>query len=189
MLMQGLDRRVRRTQQLLAKALIALTLEKGYDAVTIRDITERADVGYATFFRHYHAKDELLSYVLEFVLAELIALLGSPSVANEPEVTGDILFRYVQEHAEVVRVLLDSHALRQKLLDLAIQSTMREKQELPESLVPLEVAAQHIVASSIALIEWWLKRGMPYSSERMGLIYAELIARPIYNIRSADVVQ
>jgi AcrR family transcriptional regulator len=46
------DRRVKRTQSALAKALIALTLEKGYDAVTIRDITERADIGYATFFRH-----------------------------------------------------------------------------------------------------------------------------------------
>ena len=46
------DRRVRRTQNLLAKALIALTLEKGYEAVTIRDITQRADVAYATFFRH-----------------------------------------------------------------------------------------------------------------------------------------
>ncbi|HEY7418111.1 MAG TPA: TetR/AcrR family transcriptional regulator, partial [Ktedonobacteraceae bacterium] len=69
------DRRVRRTQQLLAKALIALTLEKGYEAVTIRDITERADIGYATFFRHYHDKDELLRGVLDVVLTELTDLL------------------------------------------------------------------------------------------------------------------
>jgi AcrR family transcriptional regulator len=39
------DRRIRRTQHLLAQALIALTLEKGYEAVTIRDLTERADIG------------------------------------------------------------------------------------------------------------------------------------------------
>ena len=44
------DRQVKRTEDLLAKALIALSLEKGYEAVTIRDLTERADVGYATFF-------------------------------------------------------------------------------------------------------------------------------------------
>src|SRR5258708_24160624 len=65
------DRRVKRTQNLLAKALIALTLEKGYEAVTIRDITERADIGYATFFRHYHDKDALLREVLDVVLSEL----------------------------------------------------------------------------------------------------------------------
>ncbi len=58
--MESQDRRIKRTQQLLAKALIALTLEKGYEVVTIRDITEWADVGYATFFRHYYSKDALL---------------------------------------------------------------------------------------------------------------------------------
>jgi hypothetical protein len=40
------------------------------------------------------------------------------------------------------------------------------------------VAAQHIVSSTIALIEWWLKRQMPYTPERMGQIYEELISRP-----------
>src|SRR5437762_14310178 len=74
-IMEVRDRRVRRTQHLLARALIALTLEKGYEAVTIRDITERADLGYATFFRHYHDEDELLEAFLEVVMAELIDLL------------------------------------------------------------------------------------------------------------------
>ena len=58
--MAMLDRRVKRTQRLLAEALISLTLEKGYDAVSIRDITERADVAYATFFRHHEDKEALL---------------------------------------------------------------------------------------------------------------------------------
>ena len=62
------DRRVERTENLLANALIALSLEKGYEAITIRDITERADIGYATFYRHYHDKDELLAEVVEVVL-------------------------------------------------------------------------------------------------------------------------
>src|SRR5947209_15621162 len=98
------DRRVKRTQQLLAKALIARTLEKGYEAVTIRDITERADIGYATFFRHYHHKDELLQDVLDVVLTELIDLL-SPAIpnTNDPTTIGVLLFRYVQQQSEVVR--------------------------------------------------------------------------------------
>src|SRR2546430_5295773 len=96
------DRRVKRTQHLLARALIALTLEKGYEAVTIRDITKRADIGYATFFRHYRDKDELLKDVLDVVLAELIAMLCAPMPAADPLATGILLFRYIQEHEEVV---------------------------------------------------------------------------------------
>src|SRR5438477_12187143 len=107
--METQDRRVRRTQNLLAKALIALTLEKGYEALTIRDITERADIGYATFFRHYHDKDELLKDVLDVVLTELIDLLGSRQPAADPTTIGVLLFRYVQEQSEVVRVLLMRH--------------------------------------------------------------------------------
>src|SRR6266849_6503360 len=105
------DRRVRRTQHLLARALIALTLEKGYEAVTIRDITERADIGYATFFRHYHDKDELLEDVLDVVHAELVDLLCPVTPGADPAAIGVLLFRHVQEQSEVVRVLLGSHTL------------------------------------------------------------------------------
>src|SRR5437660_3409771 len=107
------DRRIRRTQQLLAKALIALTLEKGYEAVTIRDITERADIGYATFFRHYHDKDELLQDVMDVVLAELIEFLHPAIPEADPTAVGTLLFRYIQDKSEVMRVLLRSHMLLQ----------------------------------------------------------------------------
>src|SRR6266566_1653989 len=100
------DRRVRRTQHLLAKALISLTLEKGYEAVTIRDITERADIGYATFFRHYRDKDELLQGVLDVVLAELIDLLCPATPDADPAAIGVLLFRHIQEQSEAVRVLI-----------------------------------------------------------------------------------
>src|ERR1700682_308750 len=114
-IMEVQDRRVKRTQQLLTRALIALTLEKGYEAVTIRDITERADIGYATFFRHYRDKDELLEGVLDVVKAELIDLLCPATVGIDPTAIGVLLFRYVQEHSEVVRVLLGSHTLLPRL--------------------------------------------------------------------------
>jgi len=172
------DRRVKRTQHLLARALIALTLEKGYEAVTIRDITERADVGYATFFRHYHDKDELLKDVLDVVLTEIIDLLGSTQPAADPTTIGVLLFRYVQQQSEVVRVLLMSHALLQRSIEIATQNVVSEHTFLPDSVVPLEIAAHHIVASSISLIQWWLDHQMPYPPERMGVIYHELIIRP-----------
>jgi AcrR family transcriptional regulator len=175
------DRRVKRTQSLLAKALIALTLEKGYDAVTIRDITERADVGYATFFRHYHDKDALLRDVLEVVLAELMDLLQPPAPGADPATIGTVVFRYVQEHSEVCRVLLSprgSQSLLHRMVEAGTQSVMRQDAPLPGSPIPFEVAAYHLVNSSIALIQWWLEHEMPYPPEQMGVIYHELIVRP-----------
>jgi AcrR family transcriptional regulator len=174
------DRRVKRTENLLAKALVALTLEKGYEAVTIRDLTERADVGYATFFRHYHDKDELLADVVEVVLDELLVRLPSSPDADPAEV-GRLLFQYVAEHAEVIRVLLRSNGpsfLLKDIIETGTQSVLSQQMPPSSSIVPPEVAAYHLVTSTIALIQWWLDHDMPYSPERMGMMYQELIARP-----------
>ncbi|MEO8397816.1 MAG: helix-turn-helix domain-containing protein, partial [Chloroflexota bacterium] len=54
------DRRIERTRQLLSKALMDLIIERGYDTITIQDITDRANVSRATFYLHYKDKDELL---------------------------------------------------------------------------------------------------------------------------------
>jgi AcrR family transcriptional regulator len=172
------DRRVRRTQQLLARALVALTLEKGYEAVTIRDLTDRADIGYATFFRHYRDKDELLQDVLDVVLEELTGLLSGAVPDGDPAAVGTLVFRYVQEHTEVVRVLLGSRQVLQRLVTVATDLTMREQTARLDSPVPLEIAAHHIVSATIALVEWWLDHSMPYPPERMGRLYRDLIAGP-----------
>lgn len=172
------DRRVKRTQQMLARALIALTLEKGYEAVTIRDITERADIGYATFFRHYHTKDELLQVVLDVVVTDLVDLVHPAEFDTDPQAVGVLLFRYVQEHSEMVRVLLDSHALLEQTIASITQDIVSKRASMPDSTVPMEIVAYHIVTSSVALIKWWLDHQMPYSPEQMGAIYYELIMRP-----------
>lgn len=177
------DRRVRRTQRLLARALIDLILEHGYEAVTVRQITERADVGYATFFRHYPDKNALLEEVLEVVLEELLDLLRQQHGVAAPASVGQLLFQYVRDHSEVCRVLLSSRgsrALVQRMIEAGTRNMLEQHAPLAGSLVPPEIAAHHTVASSIALIQWWLEHEMPYSPERMGAIYHELIIRPTH---------
>ncbi|MGZ3602944.1 MAG: TetR/AcrR family transcriptional regulator [Ktedonobacterales bacterium] len=178
------DRRVKRTQRLLAQALIALTLERGYDTVTIRDITERADIGYATFFRHYHDKDALLADVLQVVLEELLVRL-QPQHTNgsetDPAEVGRLIFEYIDEHSEVCRVLLGSQgpaSLVRRVIEEGAQRVVREHTPRQGGLVPVEIAANHVVAATIALIQWWLDHEMPHPPQRMGKIYAELIYHP-----------
>jgi AcrR family transcriptional regulator len=176
------DRRVKRTQNLLAKALVALTLEKGYEAITIRDITQRADVGYATFFRHYHDKDALLEDVLDVVIDELMHVFFMASSDENPLPDGPLLFRYVQQHSEVVRVLLSSwgvSSLTRRIIETTTQGVLAQHMLPEDGAVPVEVAAYHIITASIALVQWWLEHDMPYSPERMGEIYSTLIVRQL----------
>ena len=178
------DRRVIRTRRLLAEALISLVLEKGYEDVTIRDVTGRAGVGYATFFRHYESKDALLMDVLEVVLADLLRLLRP--AGDGPDALGEALFRYVGENAEVCRVLVGdgaSTALVRRIVEIGTRNVLRQNAPREEDeKVPAEIAAHHLVVSSIALIRWWLEHEMPYPPERMGRIYHDLIENPTLSV-------
>jgi AcrR family transcriptional regulator len=176
------DRRIRRTQQLLAQALIVLTLEKGYEAVTIRDITERADIGYATFFRHYRDKDELLQDVLDVVLEELGQRLAPTQKESDPATVGVLLFRYVAEQTAIVRVLLGSGAVLQRVIAVASRQILDEHAAHPGGPVPPDLAAHHLVSATVALIGWWLDHDMPYPPEQMGPIYAALIVQPTHAV-------
>jgi AcrR family transcriptional regulator len=52
------DRRVSKTRKALKEALTDLILEKGYEAVTVQDVIDRADVGRSTFYAHFIDKDD-----------------------------------------------------------------------------------------------------------------------------------
>jgi len=60
-----LDRRVQKTRKLLQDALIELVAEKGYEAVSIREILDKANVGRSTFYSHFEDKDQLLHSILD----------------------------------------------------------------------------------------------------------------------------
>ncbi|MFM8320861.1 MAG: TetR/AcrR family transcriptional regulator [Chloroflexota bacterium] len=180
--MDKTDRRVKRTNRLLQDALVSLTLERGFDEVTIRDITERADVGYATFFRHYPDKETLLADVLQVMKDDLTQLLAPYSIVSAPEKTGVLIFEYVQENCDLCRVLLDSTDtmnLLQPVQQIGLQEAAPLLSPAQVDGVPVELATSHLMSSLVMLIRWWLDRGMPYPPERMGRFAAELIIKPV----------
>ena len=71
------DLRVRRTQANLREALIDLTEEKGFDAVTVGDIAERAMVNRTTFYRHYPDKYALVTGIFEEAVNQIFREIGS----------------------------------------------------------------------------------------------------------------
>ncbi len=180
--MDRTDRRVKRTHRLLQEALVGLTLEKGFEAVTIRDLTERADVGYATFFRHYPDKEALLADVLELMKDEFISLLAPYSIVNHPEKTGSLLFEYVAQNGDLCRVLFnstDTMSLLKPVQEIGLNETTSMFSATGQSSVPVDAAISHLMSSLVMLIRWWLDHDMPYSPERMGQIATGLIIRPV----------
>lgn len=177
------DRRVNRTRRALTNALISLTLQKGYEAVTVRELAERANIGYATFFRHFTDKDALLADVLEGTLTDLIGLIQP--VMDDPERIATMVFEYVGHDRDLVRVLLRTRhviPLMPRIFARSAQSMLETRLPNAESPIPPEIAAHHMIASFVGLMEWWLDHDMPYPPERMGRIVSALIMRPTREI-------
>ena len=60
------DPRARRTRQLLEQAFADLMQQKGFQALTVQDIADRATVNRATFYAHFEDKYDLLdSFIRE----------------------------------------------------------------------------------------------------------------------------
>jgi len=186
--MEQVDRRVRRTRKSLEDALVALTLEKEYEDITIQEITERADIGYRTFFRHYADKDELLIDVLNSTMMELRELMSppTPEILVDPSFKaadfkeGVVLFQHVEEHCDLYRVLLYSErTLIESIIDFAVQSMEMSLGPLVKSDLSTEIVANHMAWATIALVRWWLNADMPYSPEIMGEYTFRLVVKPV----------
>lgn len=187
--MEKTDRRVRRTLHSLREALVVLSLEKGYQAVTIRDITERADVAYITFFRHFSDKNALLMAMMEDVMMQLEGLAHQQSEGAETFAfhvgEGTLIFQHVQENAPFMRLVFNSDlTMRKRVQRRLMEWTRRHLRHHFDdgSPVPVDIASHHVAAGLMALIDWWLDNDQPYPPERMGEIYEQMVIRPILDL-------
>ena len=179
------DRRVLRTQKQLSEALMTLILEKGYDAVTIEEITERANLGRTTFYLHYKDKDELLYKSLEAVFDDLVAQI-EPYPITEWSMTGEKLsgmaFHHAAENAHLYKIILSGQGgttIAQRIRAYIAQTAIRiinthYAQHIDDSPIPSEVLGNYIASSMMGMITWWLENDQPYTADEMHSFFQQL---------------
>ena len=178
------DRRIRKTRQQLGEALVSLILEKGYEAISIKDITDRADVAHATFYRHYRDKDELLAQRLQEVIQEIEAFTREPSLQDAE---GYLIFKHAEENSTLYRILLSSQGtsqVRKRVKETIAANILRSCKPLRSAqrgIIPPEAAANHIAGSMLLLIEWWLDENMPFPPHHMAKVYEQLVTGATVN--------
>jgi AcrR family transcriptional regulator len=176
------DRRVQRTKSHLAGAVIALAGEKDFAALTIAEIADRAGVGYATFFRHYRDKDELLAEVADTLIDDLIALMVPAILRDDTLAASVALCRYVDENRAICKSLLAGGAEAKVHRQLAARAAERAAGvALPGGPrdVPPELVIGHAVNATMGLISAWLDLGTVLGVEAMGAVIDALVMRPI----------
>ena len=179
------DRRVLRTRQMLREAFLVLLKEKGFDALSVQEITDRANLGRATFYLHYRDKSELLEECMEALAADFISRMrGFPP--DQWDIT-DLapliaIFSYAREQSDLYRVVMSGQAglVASRRLHVLIAEHTRynweKKMEREHILltVPLDFLCNYFAGSLLALVFWWLESGIPYPEDQMAEMFREL---------------
>ena len=186
MAQSAVNLRVRRTQTLLRDALIELTEEKGFETLTIGEITERAMVSRAAFYRNYHDKYDLVERIFDEAMSALrneVTELGQ----QHPAATWVAFFKHIARYQRLYRALLGgkgslwfARKVRATLADLIVErgriphgaeAGAHITHNFSDTFVPDMVAALFVEA-----ITWWLDHGQPYTPEQMATRTARLAA-------------
>jgi AcrR family transcriptional regulator len=113
------ERKKAATRQAIADAALRLFLERGYDAVSIRDIAEAADVSTTTLFKHFPGKEALVFDQDENQESELTAAVRerAPGQSIPDALRQHVLGSYLPvaahpQRAEFIRLVETTPALR-----------------------------------------------------------------------------
>ncbi|WP_344871811.1 TetR/AcrR family transcriptional regulator [Nonomuraea antimicrobica] len=189
------DRRVRRTQAALARALLQLVEKQDLPRITVADVAERAGVSRSTFYDHYRDVHELAEVACTAMIDRLIEAIPTPRTVT-PELGPDAIrslegfFASLAEHAGLYRALLGPQGsarvadhIRRRMtgviherLSEAVgeQGEQGEHAGLPPDLPP-DVPAAFTAGALIGVASDWLERGCPRSPAEMAALTWPLI--------------
>ena len=188
------DRRVSRTKRALKDALTDLILEKGYEAVTVQDVIDRADVGRSTFYAHFLDKDDLLMATL----ADLD--VPSPDTTSwqpdDPAFGWTLeLFRHFGSGKRLFKAVAsgDSGALArrettQRLEQLVRAELSRLRAARKLDAFRVETVTRFLVGTFIGFMDWWMREENEHlPAEVVDHAYRSLVLPGVANVLELDL--
>jgi AcrR family transcriptional regulator len=191
-----LDRRIPRTRAMLQHALNSLIPKKGYEAITIKDICEAANVGRSTFYAHYTSKDDLKRSGFEPLRKLLIdrqrqALLTARDDRSRSLGFSLTMFEHARDHRSHYRALVGSRggtvslgSIRKILSDLVRDELAATADKSSTDVIPRELVVQYVVGAYMAVMTWWLDGGAKLPPQRMDAMFRRLATEGILRLCS-----
>lgn len=175
-----MDRRQKKTRDAIFNAFTTLLSEKSYNQISVQEIIDAADVGRTTFYAHFETKDYLLRDLCEELFGHIInTAMGLPhghyhySCGCKTDSVFLHLLRHLQENDLNILELLSSQNneiflkyFKENLKKLII-TQYADKGLLKSSKLPEGYLVNHISASFVETVDWWLSRRMKETPEQI----------------------
>jgi len=177
---EKVDRRIRRTRDRLGDAVIELGKEKGFEAVTVQDVLDRAQVGRSTFYAHYRDKDDLFFSDLEQFLEAMGSLIDRSGEQSRRVMPVRELFSHIAGARKLYDAMVasgridDFLALAEGCFARAIEARLHA---LAPSLDEPRLRAIALSGALLSLLRQWLPRATERSAEEMDAFFHALVWR------------
>lgn len=169
------DRRVRRTRELLTKALIALLQEKSLHEITVKELCDTADINRGTFYLHYNDINDMVEKLENDVLNryELLLKRYVPSeIAQNPY---DILYHLIlltDAYKGLFKTLLRpggdiSFLVKIKALFRRTYLEVWSNSKTTHSQAQIEYSYDFLAGGFVGMIEAWVLSDSPETPEEM----------------------
>lgn len=171
------------THQALIDAAKDLIIEKGYDNVDILDITEKANVSKATFYKHFVNKEECVRELMQEGFDSLVQRVFIQHQTADSTETWAVdslteAFVWAANHRELLLIMVGGAASsrlnafgRQYMVN--ISTRLLSEFGFPDTLesYPPEIMAQTVTGLMVQFLGWWLETPNEYSARQI----AELV--------------
>jgi len=174
------DRRIQRTRQSLQRALIDLIGESRFEAITIQQIVDRADVGRTTFYLHYRSKDDLFVSCHEAIASQFHPWAQEHLLAPEPPPEIASGYRHLQEAWPRLSPVFqgrDGLLILRRIRDRSarrIETGLRSAFPDTDCSLPLDLLAVYLAGAQTALLQWWLEKRRPHRPEDVARTFHRL---------------
>ncbi len=190
------DRRILRTRNAIHSAFVSLVKEKGFDALSVKDITTRANVNRGTFYLHYKDKYDLLDQIEAGIIQDLQGIIQQAgaldtldsTILTEPLPVMVEFFEYLRNNAPLMHAVLGlrgdiafqtrlKRAIEANIVNIGFFAPMKDE----NLLVPREYFLSYIISAHLGVIQLWLQSGCRESPQEMALILSRLSFKgPLY---------
>ena len=178
------DARIVRSRAALRVALLELIEHRRFEAITIREITDKAGVGYATFYRHYPTKSALLDDIAAEQIRVLVALNLPVLQTRNAREACLTKFRHIAQQRSLWHALLTGGAastIREEIIQIAREVSLTYRPA--GHWLPDDLGFRFVASALVEVLTWWLERGDQISAEQGAELLDRLVMGPI--LRSA----
>lgn len=153
-----LDARLRRTRTALRDALLHLLNSKNFDQISVREVTALARISYATFYRHYASREELLQELADWEVKNILEIALPLIFTASMRDSHLALCARVDRNRGLWRAMLTGPAsgvLREEFINQV--SLLKGHYDVGSSWMPEELHLICATGGTIDVLTWWLK--------------------------------